>query len=200
MMRKTTATRWMCATKYILFKKKTKKKKNKYKRILFNKGGSHVNLSFLGLFLDFSRHLFLFLFFFVLFCFFLFLSTLFRGKGPCKGCSKDIEGKFLQVGRDYFHPECFVCSGCQCNLGSGKPATIKEGKFVCNDCVGGEMCQRCKKQIVLGQASTKVQEFSFHSKTCLTCLDCGKGIEKDRLFISAKDNPRDIRCPDHVHV
>ena len=120
----------------------------------------------------------------------------------CSGCHQPIEGKWLGVGgQDFLHPACFVCCTCKTSLASGKPSTRRPEGFVCADCVGGDRCHRCTKQIGLGQKGTKVAELAFH-ETCLTCaqVGCGAPIPKDKLYLSQKNVKRDIYCAHHTYV
>ena len=120
----------------------------------------------------------------------------------CSGCGETITGKFLQVGgKEFYHPNHFVCSVCSTSLASGKPAVKREGKLVCADCVPGAQCHRCKKKCEVGQKVTQVKELSFHEE-CLRCgeLGCGKPIPKKELYLSAKNKTLDIFCKDHTYV
>jgi hypothetical protein len=51
----------------------------------------------------------------------------------CGGCKNTINGAFLQLGPDYFHPDCWKCLLCSVVL-SPSTATQNKGRFVCKPC------------------------------------------------------------------
>ena len=120
----------------------------------------------------------------------------------CAGCSQNIEGQHLIVGKDFFHSNCFSCATCSTPL-QGKAATRRNGSLICADCAGGSQCHRCKKTIQIGQPEVKMaaQKLSFH-ESCLVCAEtgCGVKIPKDQLYISAKSPKLDIYCKNHTYV
>eukprot|EP00479_Gromia_sphaerica_P013508 TRINITY_DN7552_c0_g1_i1.p1 TRINITY_DN7552_c0_g1~~TRINITY_DN7552_c0_g1_i1.p1 ORF type:complete len:272 (-),score=48.43 TRINITY_DN7552_c0_g1_i1:99-914(-) len=51
----------------------------------------------------------------------------------CKTCTKDIEGKYINVLDFFYHEECFVCEGCNTSLLDGDFQMAGEG-FKCPAC------------------------------------------------------------------
>jgi hypothetical protein len=118
----------------------------------------------------------------------------------CAGCGKNLEGKYLTVGAERYHAECFACSQCKTEL-QGKAAARRNGRFICADCAGGSKCQRCGETIRLGQKDLEVQGMHFHEATCLLCAEptCRAPIAKEHLYIG-KNAAKDIFCKNHTYV
>ncbi|MDP3583075.1 MAG: LIM domain-containing protein, partial [Ignavibacteria bacterium] len=75
-------------------------------------------------------------------------SILFGQSVICTSCNKEIEGDYIKVGNQYFHPEHFVCDYCK------KPLPAKfmsdNSKYYHSECyaeVKGLICEYCKKFI-----------------------------------------------------
>jgi len=54
-------------------------------------------------------------------------------KKICCKCSSKIEGKYLEGGGRFYHPDCYVCEGCQCQLADKKAFAINNEPY-CQYC------------------------------------------------------------------
>ena len=114
----------------------------------------------------------------------------------CTICSKPVVVKALQFSLSTYHPECFNCSECSCNLATGT-IKVKEklGKPVCIDChlKSAKKCFKCHDPII--SKHTIYNGRVFHLE-CFTCNKCGKSVAKSEFFETSLGEILCMRCGD----
>lgn len=67
-------------------------------------------------------------------------------KGHCATCGRPIFGKstsFTKQDLNYhFHPQCFVCAGCQSSM-EGRAFYQHQQKYLCSNCYHSKVLGRC---------------------------------------------------------
>jgi len=100
-----------------------------------------------------------------------YLDTL----AKCVHCHLSIKDRIIRVKETQYHPDCFNCHLCACNL-DGVPFLQLEDSINCVDCYKrykAVRCARCGEGITEENISCNGQHYH---KQCYTCHDCGKSL------------------------
>jgi len=109
----------------------------------------------------------------------------------CPTCNEPIVGKCLQAGNKSYHPDHFVCNGCQIAL-SGQVYQVDD-VHVCGACYQKQFsvpCARCD-QPIRGQ-SIRALDRKWHPD-CFCCSICKKPLYGER-FAERKGVPLCVGC------
>lgn len=112
----------------------------------------------------------------------------------CTSCSKPITGKGVQFGLSTYHPECFICSKCDCSLTTEKGKVKEEkGKPVCLDChlKSAKKCYKCRNPIISKHTIYKGELFHLE---CFTCNKCGTSVANTEFFETSLNEILCMRC------
>ena len=104
--------------------------------------------------------------------------------------------------REFYHFECFKCSGPCCAPIGTEYYEIEKGMFMCGSCynkcgkdyaknqdklgVKKEICKKCSRQILPPSPILTYESKSFHPE-CLTCSVCKISLS-DKKFVKEKND------------
>ena len=117
----------------------------------------------------------------------------------CGQCGDRIKEKRVEVAQDeYFHPECFSCNVCKCDL-LGERFARHEGRFFCAAdyaIARAPTCCRCNEKVmpVDGKpAALQLAGRSYH-KECFSCAECATVFEDGKAYLDGAE----VYCRDHM--
>lgn len=89
----------------------------------------------------------------------------------CSKCGKEVMDQGVQVDGGVWHQECFVCAGCQSEIGASEFALVNNAPYhpQCAAKAKGQVCGECKQPITGPYVG--IDGVKFH-KTCLRCNKC----------------------------
>jgi len=87
----------------------------------------------------------------------------------CMGCNKDLLGEYLTVNSIFFHPDCLNCSKCGDNL-IDAPLLCSDKKLFCKKHTPRELCAECGERIEEGRVINNGDR-NWH-ESCFVCCDC----------------------------
>lgn len=87
-------------------------------------------------------------------------------KGKCPKCSKDVNSKYVQAGKSFYHVDCFTCSKCSRFIQT-KKYHLNKDKLICDYCFNPEF----DLNDVPTETETQKSKIS-------NCLGCGSGVSK----------------------
>ena len=99
-----------------------------------------------------------------------------EGENICYRCGELIEGQRLNAKGRHYHPQCFICDGCNKEIGDGR-FHDKDYKILCDECYAKEfasLCHRCNKPILATRVT--VGNVKYH-KDCFYCDECKKPLD-----------------------
>ena len=102
-----------------------------------------------------------------------------KNSRKCFRCQQSILHKGIQLGLNWFHPECFTCTDCEKSLVNEKK--VNSSKILCQECIlkNAKMCTYCNCPIT--SRHTVYKGHSFHLE-CFKCNRCGSSIEGTEFY------------------
>ena len=99
----------------------------------------------------------------------------------CHKCGQRLgpQGGLTYSGNTY-HPTCFTCNECKCEISTGEFVAREDGLY-CKNCFGGNMapkCHSCDQSITSTSATgsyTTHEDKTWHD-ACFSCTKCGKNL------------------------
>ncbi|RNA36617.1 PDZ and LIM domain 7 [Brachionus plicatilis] len=86
----------------------------------------------------------------------------------CYECNEVINGQFTTANGRSFHPQCFKCESCKCNLTN---FFTHNGRFLCSNCFSEAAlprCSNCNKVTKIGENYMTVNGKVLH-RECFRC-------------------------------
>ncbi|EKE37327.1 hypothetical protein ENUP19_0089G0019 [Entamoeba nuttalli] len=97
---------------------------------------------------------------------------------PCVRCGKNIVGEIVEVDEGAFHPGCFTCAECGCNLLEEEDYCEDDGEVFCSDCyknLCGPRCYYCKQPIEDTAIEFNNRKYHPNHFGCFVCKAALKG-------------------------
>jgi len=117
----------------------------------------------------------------------------------CHKCGKPIEGQFLNALDNKWHPECFVCAGCEKKIDS-QFFNFEGMPYCSSECLAkkqGKYCTFCHK-IITGKM-LMIEDKPYHnSQECFHCTLCNAGFPDLKYYV-VNDNFYCANCASKAH-
>ncbi len=138
------------------------------------------------------------LFILSVFCFCVLTAPDSSAAHKCSHCFKQIDGQWLEVDGDYFHPNHFICSNCLKPIADQRFFIHNERYYdsVCLVNFVAERCEYCRRPVI---SESIYFDSKFYHATCYNefvgkrCVVCGQAAQGE-FFV---DNRGNAVCQNH---
>ena len=102
-----------------------------------------------------------------------------KNSRKCCRCQKSILNKNVQLGLDYYHPDCFTCLECDKSL--LEEEKVSSSDVICSHCKvkKAKICIYCKCPITTRHTVYKGHPFHLD---CFKCNLCGSSIQGSEFY------------------
>ncbi|KAL7718271.1 LIM domain-containing protein unc-97 [Entamoeba marina] len=112
---------------------------------------------------------------------------------PCVRCQKNIVGELVETDEGPYHPECFTCAECECDLLQEEDYCEEDGEVYCSDChteLFEARCYYCKQPIEDTAIQFNNRKYHPHHFGCCQC----KLILKGKPYKDIDGEPHCLDC------
>eukprot|EP00808_Paulinella_micropora_P004864 g75053.t1 len=120
----------------------------------------------------------------------------------CASCRGHIEGQYLTVEDQKYHPEHFVCFVCQSILDPGKNVFMHVGNPCCQGCYKDNIAEKCAgcEAGILGAYASTVDGKKFHPSCFRCCVDNHEFNTADDSSMEYFEHADGIYCKAHYEA